>query len=429
MNPCHIDINWTNNQTPAINDTNLGQINTELREIDTRVCSLANDPAGEALVSEGWAEGTQDGVPVTSGSPYYQNNSDYHRLESEGWANGEQDGVPVTSGSPYYENNAKYWKEQAAAIAGQTLGGLTDVSITTPADGQALVYDSNSSEWVNGDVGSQTTNPNLLINGWFTVNQRGFTEKTSASNNDYCYDRWISICSGAGKVQSNSGGVKMLPSSSVLAEYASIAYKMEDDLFNSIKNKTLTASVLLSDGTIISATANTGSISSNVEFKAYSAESPISIQIDTSKRFRIIAYTNTIIIRAVKLEVGSASTLHLDLAPDYTTELLKCRRYYVRLTASDSGAFMGFVTGVNSTAARMIIDIGVPMRTTPTLSSSGSFSIQGANQTAVSSFEMRYAAEGSLGVKVNASSGITAGYTYVLFPGSVGDYIEFSAEL
>lgn len=36
---------------------------------------------------------------------------------AEGWAVGAKDGVPVTSGSPYYENNAKYYAEQAGISA------------------------------------------------------------------------------------------------------------------------------------------------------------------------------------------------------------------------------------------------------------------------------------------------------------------------
>ncbi len=51
------------------------------------------------------------------------------KLVSEGFANGTQNGTPVTSESPYYENNAKYWKEQAQAIAG---GGVTSVGMTVP---------------------------------------------------------------------------------------------------------------------------------------------------------------------------------------------------------------------------------------------------------------------------------------------------------
>jgi len=74
------------------------------------------------------------------------------QLKSEGYANGTQNGTPVTSGSPYYENNAKYWKEQAQAIASASLSGLSDVSITSPQDGQLLTYDAGNSEWVNGDA-------------------------------------------------------------------------------------------------------------------------------------------------------------------------------------------------------------------------------------------------------------------------------------
>lgn len=38
--------------------------------------------------------------------------ADDHALEAEGWAAGTQNGVPVTSGSPYYENNAKYYGQE-----------------------------------------------------------------------------------------------------------------------------------------------------------------------------------------------------------------------------------------------------------------------------------------------------------------------------
>lgn len=38
-------------------------------------------------------------------------------LKSEGFAIGEQNGTPVTSGSPYYENNSKYYKDIAAGRA------------------------------------------------------------------------------------------------------------------------------------------------------------------------------------------------------------------------------------------------------------------------------------------------------------------------
>ena len=72
-------------------------------------------------------------------------------LVSEGHAVGTQNGVPVSSSSPYYHNNSKYWAEQAAAVASQTLGGLTDVALDNVSNGQVLTYDSDHGEWTNED--------------------------------------------------------------------------------------------------------------------------------------------------------------------------------------------------------------------------------------------------------------------------------------
>lgn len=44
--------------------------------------------------------------------------ADARALAAEGWAVGTQRGVPVTEGSPYYENNSLYWSQQVSATAG-----------------------------------------------------------------------------------------------------------------------------------------------------------------------------------------------------------------------------------------------------------------------------------------------------------------------
>jgi hypothetical protein len=46
-----------------------------------------------------------------------------------------------------YDATKGAWKLQT--LLGNDLTDLNDVTITTPADGQALVYDSASGEWVN----------------------------------------------------------------------------------------------------------------------------------------------------------------------------------------------------------------------------------------------------------------------------------------
>ena len=87
----------------------------------------------KALVAEGYALGTQDGTPVSSGT-YYQNNAKYHELEAEGYAVGKQDGTDVSSGSPYYHNNAKYYAEQTAESLNGVLWQTDIVDNATTSD-------------------------------------------------------------------------------------------------------------------------------------------------------------------------------------------------------------------------------------------------------------------------------------------------------
>ena len=47
-----------------------------------------------------------------------------------------------------YDSTVGAWKRIASGIE---LGGISDVTITSPTDGQALVYDSATSTWVNGE--------------------------------------------------------------------------------------------------------------------------------------------------------------------------------------------------------------------------------------------------------------------------------------
>lgn len=66
--------------------------------------------------------------------------------DSEAWAVGTRGGVPVPSTDPAYQNNSYWWSQHGAS---NSLAGLTDVTLTTPQDGEVLTYDSTSQEWVN----------------------------------------------------------------------------------------------------------------------------------------------------------------------------------------------------------------------------------------------------------------------------------------
>lgn len=252
MNKCHTPIGWVNDQTPAINDTNLNYMDGCIDTIDDRVITLdttkaeqsnlllafkdvslnsstgvitftlfndttktidtllekiavnfdydddptsahyqnliieledgtykyidmsalitqyeftnsstiaftvGNDGSVSASVIDGSITGAKlqpnylaDVTAQASVASAAASASNANQLLSEGYANGTQGGVPVSTSSPYYHNNAKYWKEQAQAIAGSTLSGLSDVSITDPQDGESLVYNGTSQQWEN----------------------------------------------------------------------------------------------------------------------------------------------------------------------------------------------------------------------------------------------------------------------------------------
>ena len=110
----------------------------------------AADSATEASEYAASASGSAStATSKASEASGYATSANDSRLESEGYAVGTQDGVEVPSTSPYYHNNAKYYAEQSG---GQMLSALNDVQISSVADGQALVYDSELQKWVNGEA-------------------------------------------------------------------------------------------------------------------------------------------------------------------------------------------------------------------------------------------------------------------------------------
>ena len=117
----------------AVSKTNAG--NSE-----TAAAASSSAAAGNALFAEGVAKGTQNGTPVASGSPYYEDNAAYWAGEAQGHASnavaaayyseamakGTVNGTPVASGDPGYEDNAEYYKDQAAAQAAAASAASAD---------------------------------------------------------------------------------------------------------------------------------------------------------------------------------------------------------------------------------------------------------------------------------------------------------------
>lgn len=223
---------------------------------------------------------------------------------------------------------------------------------------------SASKLWSSQKISQVISNPNLLDNPWFTVNQRGLT--TVTASNVYFVDRWKTyINSVVSQSYSLSNGVITIDNTSSNSSVY-FTQKAETSVLDALANKTVTASVMLSDGTILSGTRTyrSGSYISNDTINVYSSSSEIiAIEVRAGK---------SVSIKAVKLELGTVSTLSLDTAPNYATELLKCQRYFVRLGSATVHTIVG-IGMVNSTGILSWTGIDLPtdMRTTPAVTFSG----------------------------------------------------------
>ena len=94
------------------------------------------------------------------------------------------------------------------------------------------------------------------------------------------------------------------------------------------------------------------------------------LAINALDRFSISLGTNkTMSFKAVKLEIGTASTLENDVPPDYGSELAKCQYYYEKITATDGNLSLGH-GNVGTTTTTVYVPIRIaPKRVKPTIGS------------------------------------------------------------
>lgn len=256
--------------------------------------------------------------------------------------------------------NDNLYEVIAAITAGDALVAYEDdptnanIKLADPVETQLL------------DLKENISNRNLLDNAWFTVNQRGFV--STSNSGEYTVDRWrSSIASGASGTISLSNGIMTISSTSgniYLVQRATL-----DDL-NALIGKKLTVSLLLSDDTIISGTGvysgGTLAYINNADVFVYTSAATgtnglVNIQVNSGK---------SIAIKAIKLELGSISTLAMDTAPNYAEELLKCQRYFVRFKAN---RIISFTAYAQSTNVRANVFLPTAMRTLPTVTQAGTW--------------------------------------------------------
>lgn len=204
---------------------------------------------------------------------------------------------------------------------------------------------------------------NLLDNPWFTVNQRGQNSYTPpADENIYCVDRFVT----------NGGALTISDTGVIMDARGYLVQFLENHLVDSLQGKPVTLSVMSADGEVYS--TSIASFDKNEEYKEFGAEFEISYLHWADKPSVIIRnqdYLNQKTVRAVKLELGSVSTLANDVAPNYAEELAKCQRYYYQswsgpVSEMTSDGACGFVAGHIATNPEAI-SFPVEMRAIPSI--------------------------------------------------------------
>lgn len=284
---------------------------------------------------------------------------------------------------------------------------------------------SNPGEHIdNTDV--YNSNRNLLDNWWWgdgePVNQRSFTSGQT-THNAYCIDRWkTSYGSTPGTISLNDNGLTITAASGT---YALINQVIER--YSALSGKTVTASALLSNGTIVSGTVANLNWANN---PIVVTSGNVRLQLLSGGYFRVtILNGGSATIRAVKLELGSYSTLANDVPPDYGEELLKCRRYFIRVKGDPLG--IGYITSGLSTAY-ILIPTGVTMRTTPSVAKNGDFRVRvQGNTLTVNSMAAASPAHtgGGVGIACSLASSASAVGTCALYENTTTGYIDLSADL
>jgi hypothetical protein len=157
-----------------------------------------------------------------------------------------------------------------------------------------------------------------------------------------------------------------------------------------------------------------------------------SAAFNTSGAVSVIGTLNaTFYITGVQLEKGSTAT-SFDYRT-YTNELQLCQRYFYRVTGATGGySTFGAGQAMSTTQGRISVHYPVTMRTTPTITYTGTVYLtdSGANGVTVTSILAQYGSESGGMLAVGVASGLTAGNaTLFMTAASSGNTIQASAEL
>lgn len=283
------------------------------------------------------------------------------------------------------------------------------------------------------NIAAGGSNPNLLDNAYFVgggsqlgdgvfpINQRGQSSYTAAGNNGI--DRWGgSYCN----IVLNASGLTITSTGYTNNLYQFVPYKVWDGLVGETVTLSFDVEAITGSWAIAAYNSAVGTISTtgitSVSFVVPSVA-------DGNKFIGLAGQSgNVITLKAVKLELGTVSTLANDPPPDFGEELRKCQRY-LYIPTFPWYAWTGTVAmATSATDFNWVINTPVPMRqgVIPTIGITNSVYING---TAVSNLAIGNYPVGNL-VKISGTSaGMTNGQLYPVNTSANNVSVILSAEL
>lgn len=299
------------------------------------------------------------------------------------------------------------------------------------------VGESDTDGYTQKTTNSVISNPNLLINGDFKVNQRG---KTSYSGKgEYTVDRWYN---------SNEATIVRVGVDRISIEATTkngyILQRIEKG-YEQLKGKTVTFSAKI-DGVVYKSTGivptsfsteNTYAVTRSLQnSQGTLVACALYVRPTDLQTFVQIGVTtgNIIVVEWVKLEVSPVAT---SFSPrPYAEEFAMCQRYYKRIVPNaENSIAVGTMQPATTTAGFAVFNFGIPMQKTPTISYSSlsdlaiGYNDTSTGQTTITS--MGYAnTDRSLTTYKSyvTGTGFTQGqFTY--FVVKPNGYIEFDAEI
>ena len=378
---------------------------------------------------------------------------------SEAYAVGERNGIAVAPDDVTYHNNARYYAQIASSqIVGDASSAVrwdTDQSealtsaqkavarnnINAASDSDVVKITSQTltsaeQEQARANIMAGGSNPNLLDNPWFTagdvVNQSGFS---SSGTEGYTVDRWKLLRSNIVTATLGNDGMTISKSTTGYAFFAQYIGRAIDLEAN------YTLSVMTSDGQVYSATRK---FVNGTSSETYVSIGGMNVGLglygkDTTPHAALYfgtSQTGSLTIKAIKLELGSVSTLANDTPPEVSTELQKCRYRYVPISLNSySSLGWGFMS--SGTTAEITIPLSSPFAldgNTPTISITNSGNLKvgdaaGTNAITPTSWSIRKRTATTITIEFTIPSGYYSANTGVYLR-SVGDAtIAISADL